>query len=1117
MRRKDSSPIHEARDALLRSINVAFDAEHPGRVGHFRPTSKSVPVLRALLGQAAQRAILVTAPYGSGKSLVATYALQVVENVAEARPVHDIVTGRLKTISAELAASIRTRAKRRSNRGIVLPLHGAQQDLSKSMAEAANASFRRSRRGQGGGRPYSVQPEADPLATLRAVMDAASRGEFDSVLVVWDEFGRHLEQLLAAGRAVELSQLQTMAEIAARSKGVPLTLALLTHRGLSQYAQAAPQAIRLEWAKVEGRFESIQYIDDSKEMYRLIATTVSDRRPAGPNGPQKKWVHRVGKAIRGLGIFRELTASATQELVEAAYPMHPVALYALPRVSARISQNERTIFSFLSEANLGRPVTLAHVYDYFADSMRADTSAGGAHRQYLETETALRRTSSAEDAETLKAACLLGLGLAGERGHVSRALLAEAIARPDSTAASDGIIKELVDKKLLLYRPHSGDVSVWHGADVDLRGVLENEKERQRSGFNALGFLKRELPAPIWRPVEFNDDYHIKRFFAGRYVTPAQFAALCDSPQTASQGWDGADGVIFFVLAETAADQARVRQRAETSDLRPGVVVAIPARELSITEAALEVACLEQMLRDPELVAKDPLVELELRHLLDDARGYLHRAVDQMVTPQSIGPIFWHGKLSLTPKSAAELRGFLSAVVREIYPNTPKINNELINRRRVSTPVANARKKLEMAILERTGVEGLGIQGNFPDASIFRTVLLNTGLYRTDSSGTWGFAEPEELRDPGLRHVWTAFKEFFQSPSDGAGKGFADLLNHLARPPIGLRAGVVPVLISCAFRAFPAAISLRREGTYVDDVMPTIVEELCKHPDLYALDVLKLSKDQAMRLAAIQAVFGDCDPGVTRQRDQIRRAFDCLRNWVTGLPPVARLTRDLSQRALNFREAVAEQTDPVQFLCQDLSRLLAEVDWDGLEDNLKQARNEVEGVLPSVRVRAGEAVRRTLDVGLSRREASLADVCQRWTKCFSVPDLMKAGGSQAVSFISRLEQRYDSDDLLLDSIASQLVGNPTNRWDDESLSRFERALTEAVRAVEDEAVRLAVDGPANPVIVNNLSRLIEARLRNLYENLASLTGEDRAREALLHLAIIDKGKTADGNHSRRAR
>ena len=37
-------------ETLLRSINVVFDVAEPSRVAHFRPTGKSVSLLRALLG-----------------------------------------------------------------------------------------------------------------------------------------------------------------------------------------------------------------------------------------------------------------------------------------------------------------------------------------------------------------------------------------------------------------------------------------------------------------------------------------------------------------------------------------------------------------------------------------------------------------------------------------------------------------------------------------------------------------------------------------------------------------------------------------------------------------------------------------------------------------------------------------------------------------------------------------------------------------------------------------------------------------------------------------------------------------------------------------------------------
>lgn len=1116
MPRKPVTVPSVSRDGLLRSINVAFDASHPERVAHFRPTSKSVPVLRALLGQLPHRAFLITAPYGSGKSLIGAYALQVLENNQASRAPLRPVMERLKALSLPLAEFIHDRMKRRTARGLVLAIQGAQPNLSIALADAANASLKRARRGKGAGRPRVVRAHVDAVKTLQAVLETAAAGSFDSVLLVWDEFGRHLEELLSTGRAAELGQLQTIAELASRSNQLPLTVALLTHRGFGQYALGAPQAIRSEWVKVEGRFEAIQYVDDSKEMYRLVAETIADRRSVTPTPAQCRWLRELARGTKAQGLFKELSGVTAQELLESAYPVHPVALHVLPRIAARISQNERTIFSFIAEQNLGRPIGLGQVYDYFADSMRADTGAGGAHRQYLETEAAIRRASSHDEVEALKSACLLGLGLAGERGHVSRDLLCTAILRFDSASSPEKTVQSLIDSKLLLFRQHGNDVSVWHGADIDLRGVLEAAKERHRAGFRVLDFLRKELPAPTWRPVAFNDDFHIKRYFAGRYLTPAQFHTLCEPDSGTDPGVDGADGLILFVLAESPSDHEGVRALAGRANLAPGIVVATPAREVSVAEAALEVACLEQMLRDPELIAKDPLVEVELRHLLDDTRGYLRRAVDLLVTPQKGGPIFWYQGDAVQLESAAELRSFLSQVIGQIYSATPRINNELINRRRVSAPVANARKKLEMAILERTGIPGLGIQGNFPDASIFRTVLINTGLYREDGNGTWRFAEPAEISDPGLQAVWRKFEEFFQEPSGNLGRPFRPLFADLQAAPIGLRAGLLPVFLACAFRAFPAAVSLRRQGAYVEDILPTVVEDICRNPELYSLEVLSLSLLQQQIIAAVQSAFGGFDPAVTRQADLIRTSFDCLRSWLTSLPPVALATSRLSPVALEFRAALQSQVDPLQFLFSELPRVLSERADVGFKRGLADVKDELESVHEWTQEQAAEILRKTLGVGLDRREISLAETCLKWAKCFSIAELQHAGSVQAVSFINRIEQRYDADDLLLDSLAAQLVGQPTNRWDDGSLQRFDRALAEAVRAVEDEAVRLAVNGTSTPMIVNNLSRLIEARIRDLYEHLGALTGERRARESLLRLTKTPKEKATNGNDSRSA-
>jgi hypothetical protein len=360
------------------------------------------------------------------------------------------------------------------------------------------------------------------------------------------------------------------------------------------------------------------------------------------------------------------------------------------------------------------------------------------------------------------------------------------------------------------------------------------------------------------------------------------------------------------------------------------------------------------------------------------------------------------------------------------------------------------------------------------------------------------------------------FKRFFTEVNADRPKAFSALFDRLKAPPIGLRFGVVPVLLAAAFRAFPSAISLRRNGEYVDDILPSIIEDICKHADDFSIQVIDLSLRQRDTANAVQKVFADCDPGITSQSDLVRAGYDSLRTWLAALPPIAINTLRISPKAIEFRNTAISQRDPVQLLFHDMPSMLAASDLSGLIEELTGLRNEIQSVVAEVRREAEALTRRVLDVGLDRREGTLAEACQRWSKCFSGADLQRAGGGGAVAFVNRLSQSYDSDELLLDSIASQLVGQPVARWDDNSIGRFDRALSEAVRGVEEESVRLALAGPANPVIVSNLSRLIEARIRGLYESLGSLVGEARASEAMHRAARKAKEVKQDGDNSRSA-
>ena len=585
-------------ELFLRSINLAFDAEHPERISHFRPTTKCVGLIRALLGQLDERAFFLVAPYGSGKSLTSSYVLHLIENAKASSDVRREINKRLDVVSPDLAKFSEKRRANKDKRGIAVTLHGFASDLMGQIRESAEASFRRAGLARSVKAFNSVEAE-DAVGLLKAIRDICIRNKCDNITFIWDEFGRHLESLISEGRGDELAEVQSIAEYAARSQKINMTFCLILHQGLLHYASGIPQAMRSDWKKIEGRFQTIQYVDDSKEIHRLIAEVVSARRIGTEDS---KAVSGSAKKCKDLGILSEFKSRELNDLLKTAYPLEPTTLYLLPRVSARVAQNERTLFSFLYNCDLTVPVTPADLYQYFAPAMRSDTAVGGTHRQWLETESAVSKLPPEDNGvQILKTACLLGLGTSGERSRANKPLL-EFAAKGYSKDSVSKSIKQLLEKKLLLHRKHNDDVSVWHGTDVDLRGRLDEERIRVADGFDLVEYLTIEAAPPVWKPVQYNDDFSIRRYLTGEYISASGFGSFVNFELVVNELQVDEDGRVIYLVANDAHELKQAERAAAEFTGDKKLVFAIPSEPIPLFDAAVEVASLQRMQLDADLL-----------------------------------------------------------------------------------------------------------------------------------------------------------------------------------------------------------------------------------------------------------------------------------------------------------------------------------------------------------------------------------------------------------------------------------------------------------------------------------------------------------------------------------
>ena len=93
-----------------------------------------------------------------------------------------------------------------------------------------------------------------------------------------DELGKFLEYAAQHPVQDDVFVLQTLAEFATRSDQTPLFLITILHQAFEQYANKIAKSQREEWAKIQGRFEDIAFVEPAEQVLRLIGSAVSNIR-----------------------------------------------------------------------------------------------------------------------------------------------------------------------------------------------------------------------------------------------------------------------------------------------------------------------------------------------------------------------------------------------------------------------------------------------------------------------------------------------------------------------------------------------------------------------------------------------------------------------------------------------------------------------------------------------------------------------------------------------------------------------------------------------------------------------------------------------------------------------
>jgi len=1017
-----------------------------------------------------ERAFTLTGPYGSGKSAFALFLAHLLkapsaqENLAsQLLHAHDpFLAERFATsLTPGLVPVVLT--LRRAPLALTL-LEGLSRAVKRISSPAARALARRLEADLAA----RMTDTRKVLEHIEALRDLAARRGQRGILLILDELGKTLEYA-ARHPGEDIYLLQELAEAASRSGTQPFLLVGILHQAFEQYGEHLDLAARKEWAKVQGRFSDIAFLEPPEQQMWLAAQAMASLELGEARGLDR--LTAVARAMVDAGYApraEEFVALAPQ-----AYPLHPTVLAALPYLFRRFAQNERSLFAYLLsqepfgvqdivQTRPGHLVRLPDLFDYFVANLGGSLLRQAFARRWLEVADALERTPDLSPLEvaTLKTAGLLGilgdLSPLSASGDLITLALADATGDQGVRAALDS----LRARSLLTFRLYNNTFRVWEGSDVDLEAELEQAR-RKTSRQGLAESLQRYLPHHPIAARRHSYEVGALRFFEVRYL---------DAPlETLPYPSKGADGVLVCCLP-ASLEQAEAFESWARSPAVAGlehVVVVLPQQIGTLREAAAELRALRWVWDNTPALRDDRVARKELAERITLVEQNLARAVEVLFDPRpepkgSAAVWYYRGEAQDVSAPSAVAR-LLSRVMDCLYPHSPRIKNELINRRSLSSAAAAARRNLVERMLTQPSDPLLGMEGYPPERSMYESVLLATGLHRA----VGGMEQPPAAGAPGtrwqfgplqndtynLQPTWNHMEARIFGAEDDPLPRYAakeahrdrptavhpvagpypvdELFRELAAPPYGVMPGVLPVLLAAFLLAYPDETSLYREGVFIPEPTPADFEVLMRRPELFAVGGSRIRGER-------KAVLERMAKGL-RVKAALVPVVRALVRMVRSVPDSAWRTQRLPQEVLALREAFDKAKSPERLLFFDLPVALG---LEPFSDSGRVHSHNVETFFTKLNTALQTWGAFTLTQIDQARDVLLA-ACQLpsgeegWARLRE--QAKKLAGqplhSSLIPFINRLNAPGD-EQTVLEGVLALVAGRPPKNWTDADIERF---------------------------------------------------------------------------------
>lgn len=755
----------------------------------------------------------------------------------------------------------------------------------------------------------NFEVEADEKAILQHIREQEEkfRNNNTCLVLVVDEFGKFLEYAASYDPDRELYFIQQLAEYANDADRNLLFITTL-HQNFDAYAIGLQEAQRKEWEKVKGRLKELTFNEPVEQLLSLAAEYIAHTNSSKVI-PHSDTLLEV---INDTGAFK-LYNSITEEFAESLYPFDLLSAMALTIALQRYGQNERSLFNFLkTDEHLGIKnfqssdsdpfYHLAYVYDYLIFNYFSTLTSkyNPDYFKWILIRNSLERvevefTERVEEAQKIiKTIGLLNI-LGSDAAKINPRLIEEYSLNCLGISQIGKTLKKLEEAKIILFQTFKGKYKLFEGTDIDIDQVQRETRKEIGPITNIVADLKGY----------FKLDYIPAKAVSYRYGTPRIFQyRLTESPilkfQVKNPEIDGFINLLF--------QQDDSLREVKNEPILYGVF----QKSQEVKDKLLDIKAIDLAFAK---IGEDQVAKRELRELKNTLVEDLNELLHHQLFDQDKSVCWFFGGKEVKISSQRAFNKFLSRIIEEVYPGTPRFQNELMNKTNVSSSIHYAKKQFIEQLIDGWNQVDLGFdeKGMPPEKTIYFTLLKKTGLHQPINSVNAKFSPPT---DTSFTKLWEQSLSFLNSAKQGK-RPLSDFVRLLSEKPFKLKKGFIEFWMITFLFIKREEFALFKNGAYVPRITKEVAELFFREASKYEIKTFNLegvkldlfNKYRELTQQSEESTFSETS------FQQTARPFLV---FYKKLPKYAKRTNNLDHDAISFRKVISNAKELEKMFFEDL-------------------------------------------------------------------------------------------------------------------------------------------------------------------------------------------------------